>query len=592
MKTQIIKIIPCLLAGFILSACVGAINIPSSVAEKTTESEPVIKKTAVVIIDDKEPEPIVIDDKESEPEPIAIEPAHPCIATPFRDICGGAEFNDAREAVCANELTSHRCLAIIAVVCTGNIFNSLCVSYQPSFLAQETACENEPDSERCAPILARVCTANPFDEWCDDNPTYYPAQKTACLSERDSEKCDITIWRVCTENVFDDLCYGLQQRCRPMTRGSGSCSSTGFNNKRAYLCTSEKNSERCAPTITRVCSISPLATLCADNPTYYTAQYMECKTWSPDYSRCAKTAARVCAANMFDVWCAHNRNYYTALETACSSEPKSERCAPTVSRVCNRNSLHAFCVGNPDYFNAQKRACHNGLETEPRCGPTVKRVCDADIFDNICSYAEAYYPAIKEVCTDELNSQRCTRAVNYICTKTPFDMFCQSINLTRTYFPYSSFTGGNAPTGFCEARGCTAQIPSIINIKPLNDTNTGTATYAGSVSLQYYANRRNAPLVKNIDIIADFNNKTLTYSGNLGVNNQFDFSINGIFTDRGLIHGLVSFDSKEIQLDGLIGQDEAIGFFGRGFIDTETNAFAGGFTATRQEPEPETAPNQ
>ena len=62
MKTQIIKIIPCLLAGFILSACVGAVNIPSDVAEKKTEPDPVVEKDTMVIVDDKEPEP--------EPEPV------------------------------------------------------------------------------------------------------------------------------------------------------------------------------------------------------------------------------------------------------------------------------------------------------------------------------------------------------------------------------------------------------------------------------------------------------------------------------------------------------------------------------------------
>ncbi len=52
MKTQIIKIIPCLVAGFILSACVGAVNIPSEVAEKKTGSDPVVEKETMVIVDD------------------------------------------------------------------------------------------------------------------------------------------------------------------------------------------------------------------------------------------------------------------------------------------------------------------------------------------------------------------------------------------------------------------------------------------------------------------------------------------------------------------------------------------------------------
>ena len=147
---------------------------------------------------------------------------------------------------------------------------------------------------------------------------------------------------------------------------------------------------------------------------------------------------------------------------------------------------------------------------------------------------------------------------------------------------------------------CIAKIPNLINIKPLNNTDTGTATYAGLVVVQHggnYSSRDsngytyNSALTKNIDIIVNFDDKTLSYSGNLVFRDasraysqsaSYKFSINGDFTDRGILTGIVNFNSygfwdTKAPLIGLIGEDELIGIF------SSKESFAGGFTATRQE---------
>ncbi len=61
MKTQIIKIIPCLLAGFILSACVGAVNLPSSETEKTdkTEAQKMVEPEPIKCAKPTQPPPVV-----------------------------------------------------------------------------------------------------------------------------------------------------------------------------------------------------------------------------------------------------------------------------------------------------------------------------------------------------------------------------------------------------------------------------------------------------------------------------------------------------------------------------------------------------
>ncbi len=686
MKTQIIKIIPCLLAGFILSACVGAVNVPSEIAEKViknTDPDPVIKKTAVVIIDDKEPEPIVVDDKESEPEPIAIEPAHPCIATPFRDICGGEEFNDARKVVCANEPTSHRCLLIIPLVCDADVLDALCNVVETYHPAQKMACKSEKNSERCTITTARVCDANPLDAFCEGLTAYFPAQKQACaegayygcgptiarvcgadvfvylddlcrerrhtqrydicLGEKNSERCAPIIVRVCGANSLDVLCDDLTTyfpaqkiackgrdtttRCQPtILRVCGANPFDAFcyaltwqfskyASVRETTCLGEKNSERCAPTIKRVCDANVFDSLCTQAEAYFPAQYAACEIKKQqahrfntiyDYgSICRPTLERICNsdANPFDTLCyGTNKNgvsiYDSQRERACQTEQNSERCKPTIARVCDADSLDYLCRGLATYFPAQKEACKNKLYGSHRkCQQTITRVCDATPLDSFCRRQVNYFPVQKLACESEPNSDRCAITMARVCAEDqgePFGAVCQSVNLTGESFPAFPgyrrfvFTSDDIPIAPSDCRynphSCTVYIPNGIDIKPLNNTNTGTATYTGQVSVQYAANRNsrfeyNRPLNQNIDIIVNFDNKTLSYSGNF--RNGYSFNINGNFTDRGILTGTADFRSNETKLYGLIGQDKAIGVFSKASDDIES-AFAGGFTATRE----------
>ena len=133
-----------------------------------------------------------------------------------------------------------------------------------------------------------------------------------------------------------------------------------------------------------------------------------------------------------------------------------------------------------------------------------------------------------------------------------------------------------------------ARVPYLnADIKPLNDTNTGIATYTGDLTIVYhnndYSDEERATQnyeyetqTTNINLAVNFGDNSLSYSGTIASN---AFSINGNFTDRGQITGTANFREAEAVLGGLIGQTEMIGVFATGFND---KAFAGGFTATRE----------
>ncbi len=309
--------------------------------------------------------------------------------------------------------------------------------------------------------------------------------------------------------------------------------------------------------------------------------------------------ANPCIANPFGDSC-DSADFNDARKAVCVGS-NSERCIPIITRVCEADSLDALCADRETYYSAQRRACL-GNNTDPRCELTITRVCDADSLDAVCNGLTAYFPMQRTICTDEINSDRCLPIIARICGMNAFDALCQLSNLTLDDLPApsnSSFlkTSFNTPFGRCSrsdssagdaVTSCFVAIPLTINIIPLNNTNTGTATYAGSVSIQHIDNHDGAmcnqgrcrdnffqALTENIDIIVDFRNSTLSYSGFVSSSDN-PFNINGNFTDRGILTGKVNFRSAETPLYGLIGQVEAIGVFSNG------HGFAGGFTATRQ----------
>ncbi|MCA8836001.1 MAG: transferrin-binding protein-like solute binding protein [Proteobacteria bacterium] len=566
MKTQIIKIIPCLLAGFILSACVGAVTVPPDVADKV------------------------------------IKPANPCIANPFGDTCATEEFNDARKAVCMGS-NAERCAPIIKRECEADSLDALCDGLAKYFTARKTACGSEPNSERCTATTERVCRADLLDAYCTNSTKYHPMQKTACESEPNSERCKATYARICADDIFNPYCADAQ----------------AHYSARETACRSEPNSERCKATYARICTNSVLSSYCVNSEAHHPAQKTACKRY-PLSDQCRPTITRVCGADVLDTLCRLTR-YYNARVAACISNNTDPRCASHIAGECSSNPFHTICLGLPEYFTARFTECElyeynkrsyirtqdkryytQFSRTDGQCAPTTERVCGGDdALNSYCDGLTQYEPARKAACNSDNPDPRCPPIMAQLCIDTPFDTACQKNNLTY-YDLYDlsvslSFnTWRRLPTQyicnhnqFTRSPNCYFNLSTTINITPLNDTNTGTATYTGGLRIVYdnndYSEAERADpnyeyeyenQTTNINLVVNFGDNSLSYSGMIATN---AFSINGNFTDRGQITGTANFRDTEATLFGLIGQTEMIGAFATGYKD---KAFTGGFTATRE----------
>ena len=257
MKTQIIKIIPCILAGFILSACVGAVNLAEGAVENiknNTKEEPIVLDPEAVLINR-----CIIDDnlKDSSCAPIVDD--KPCIRDPFGVACD-ITFTDYyktaqanRISFCRENINNNLCIKAIENVCVANPFDTLCDGLATHFPARKTICTSERDSDRCVPIIARVCRKNSLDDVCAGNPKYYSEQKYDCTYDNsNSPLCNSIIRRVCEANPFDVLCAGK----------------TAYYPAQRAACERDKASifysikDRCAPVIARACEASASDTLC------------------------------------------------------------------------------------------------------------------------------------------------------------------------------------------------------------------------------------------------------------------------------------------------------------------------------------------
>ncbi len=497
-----------------------------------------------------------------------------CTHDPFSVICNHAYYN-ARKEVCEDTLTFPRCTDIVSSVCSNDPLNAfLCFEDDTYNNERERFCKYYTfDSSRCATTIRRICDADPFsDTLCFKDDTYHSIHKTTCANEPNSNRCKKTVIRVCNANALDTLCDGQEN----------------YNFAQAQICNRERDSDRCAPIIIRICSADSLNFLCEGDETYFAAQEIACEK-TPNNYRCIPTTTRLCNKNLFQDFCNSNLNII-ARERVCQDEPNSDRCAPIVARVCDVDFLDMLCSKQENYFSRQYQTCKSE-PTSPRCAPTVLRVCAVNAFDKICDNNKNYYSFKETACAGKPNSEKCAPTVARVCDKNAFGVFCQSVNLTLEDIPelpydYFHTRGSGNPSGSCGGRtfdssyyGCTGLIIRHINIKPLNNTNRGTAIYAGHVNFAYFSNsNQNISSSQTVDITADFDNNTLSYSGNLvsSSSSVFAFSMDGAFTNRGLITGTVNFDSSEGQLLGLIGQDKAIGVFSNKVL------FAGGFTTTRQ----------
>ncbi len=188
MKTQIIKIIPCLLAGFILSACVGAVNLAEGAVDTIkinteTEEEPIVVDPQVALINRCTTKDLAND---ASCAPIVAD--HPCIEDPFGGACD-ITFTDYykiarvnRISFCRGNPTHNLCTGAIESVCNDNPLDAdLCFNDNTYHKTHEQMCEADPTAPRCQTTVSRICKGNVFHGFCYDTPLYESARIDDCI---------------------------------------------------------------------------------------------------------------------------------------------------------------------------------------------------------------------------------------------------------------------------------------------------------------------------------------------------------------------------------------------------------------------------
>ncbi|MCA8835621.1 MAG: hypothetical protein K8953_11115, partial [Proteobacteria bacterium] len=447
-----------------LSACVGAVNVPSEVAEKvitTTDPDPVIKKTAVVIIDDKEPEPIVVDPQvafisrcsmdgnanDASCAPIVAD--NPCIRDPFGAACD-ITFANFYKTAQANRISFCRenpkhdlCISAIANVCTDNPLDAdLCFNDNTYYKTQESMCEADPTAPRCETTVSRVCARNAFDtNLCFGNSDYNNSRETTCTREPNSVRCETITMRICTNDIFNPYCANAE----------------AYHPAQYAVCEGEPNSERCEATITRVCDADSLDVICTGKATYFSRQQVECERRESNSERCDATYARVC--EIPSGYYTMRTNLCKILKSLCETDNTKPRCAATIAWICDDDPLHALCNGLTEYYPAQEARCGYGRGGGSKCDATFSRVCGADIFNTICKNRTEYYVAQKTACDADNTDPRCASLIAEWCPSNPLNVICVGLTeyftaqLTeckrgykRYYRPLSRTEGQCAPT--------------------------------------------------------------------------------------------------------------------------------------------------
>ncbi len=178
------------MAGFILSACVGAVNLAEGAVDTIkinteTEEEPIVVDPQVALINR-----CIIDDNLEDSSCAPIVDDKPCIRDPFGvacDITFTSYYKTARVnriSFCRENPTNNLCVSAIENVCTDNPLDAdLCFNDNTYHKTHESMCESEPASPRCQTTVSRFCSdrGNAFHGLCVNNPIYEPARIDDCI---------------------------------------------------------------------------------------------------------------------------------------------------------------------------------------------------------------------------------------------------------------------------------------------------------------------------------------------------------------------------------------------------------------------------
>ncbi len=371
-----------LMAGVILTACVGAINIGGISPETALINRCIIGNTA-------QRDPTCAK---------AVADTNGCITNPFLSGCEANPLfsphvqnaRDERVKFCndANNEEDSLCTGSDSEkdICTHDPFSVIC--NHAYYNARKSACEDTLTFPRCTDTVILACDADPFNtDLCFQDNTYNDDRESQCRLRTNRNRCAPTVKRVCDADPFNiTLCF------------SGDI----YDSLRETTCANEPTSTRCATTISRVCSRNAFHGLCTDNPVYEHLRISDCIiAGNAGESRCTESFAEdSCVLNPFGASC-------DIIEDSCVLHPYRAGCNISYARKLRVS----FCSDDTTESNLCTQSIRDCL-----LNPFDKS-CNDDSFENTRLGRITF-------CRDSQNLDNSLCSVVSPCLMNPFGAGC------------------------------------------------------------------------------------------------------------------------------------------------------------------------
>ena len=131
-----------------------------------------------------------------------------CDASPLDTLCADDNrYKNARKEACraADLTTETRCGEAIMQICDANLRDEICDKDDRYQANHRAACRQTANNPQCATTITTICTGDPFDSACISNPLYHRARLIDCITAantRESRCTAMTEHRACFENPF------------------------------------------------------------------------------------------------------------------------------------------------------------------------------------------------------------------------------------------------------------------------------------------------------------------------------------------------------------------------------------------------------
>ncbi|MCA8833651.1 MAG: hypothetical protein K8953_01080 [Proteobacteria bacterium] len=608
MKT-IYSLMIAVMAGVILTACVGAVNL----------AEGAVDSSEIALINR-----CIMDDNANAPSCASIVADNPCITDPF-DVACDITFADYYKTAQANRIS----------FCRENINDNLCMS------AIENVCDNNPlDADFCSASVKTgdipTCTLNPFQDKCYPAITQIKERQKAldALAPRRKELIDPVVAE-CAVNSVAENCRNAFVWCSDFENtNSLECANAVGADEGLFACLTDPYKKECEGQPALQEQISGQVLKRDDNGDVELddngEEITELKIVSLlentilariSYCRdendagvpnivsnpvlCESTVKNVCddpdnPSGVFDVFCTTSSHAQKQLEiaTSCRNDELTtvaEGCSSIVE-LCNENPFSSVRCNIPAFASARETRVDLCVGAS-----TVDKIneCRVEGANNPC-FGNPFIDGVDGVdCTSEYNMGS---AENVKTAQQNRTVLCVNTFIAKTY---PDICGGASPTTISLASGNLGGAQSNgVGFFTVNDrfyaalfssTNLGAPLDDNTQNGMWNGRFRTiigTEVMAEVDMMLD-----VTYTGGTNTITSFvasgdnHFLLDGTFTAEGVIGGTVNYGvftggdkttpangrATNGMLTGLIGQDGAVGAFHS--TATGTNGYAGGFVA-------------